>query len=327
MRESGDRPPQEGKVASYLALKDRPKMSVRTGSVNAGHTVIHGGRTYKLRLTPSAFISPDTQLRVAAGANIDPTVLRSEMESLNLSGRLKVDAMASIIEERHIAEDRKDPHLAGLVGTTGSGVGPAIADRVLRRARLARDIEELRPMTTGVSEEVNSALDEGATVHIEGSQGFYLSLYHGTYPFVTGRDTSTAAVLSEVGVGPKRVSEVVLVLKSYMTRVGKGPMPGELDSDEAASRGWLETATVTGRQRRAAPFDSKLAKTAAVVNGATSLALTKVDVVFPECSMASSIDGLSDECLSFVREVEREVRVPVNYVGTGPRTEDMVVFR
>jgi len=313
-------------VAAYLALKDRPELSVRTGSVNAGHTVIHDGKTYKLRLTPSAFVNPTTQLRIAAGANVDLAILRSEMDYLGLAGRLKVDSMASVIEAHHINEDRSDEFLKGVVGTTGSGVGPTIADRVRRRARLAKDFDELKGLTTDVSEEVHSILESGETVHLEGSQGFYLSLYHGTYPFVTGRDTTAAAVLSEVGVGPKMVSDVVLVLKSYMTRVGEGLLPGELDPQETAARGWSEKGTITGRTRRAAPFDFKLARRAARVNGATSIAVTKLDILFPECSSAKTVDGLSPKCLEFVRRVEVEVGVPVRYVSTGPDTSEMVLL-
>jgi len=311
-------------VAAYLALKDRPKLSVRTGSVNAGHTVVHEGKTYKLRLTPCAFVNPSTQLRIAAGANIDLAILKSEMDTLGLAGRLKVDSMTSVIEPRHVNEDRSDEFLRGVIGTTGSGVGPTIADRVRRRARLARDFDELRGLTTDVSEEVHSTLDSGETVHLEGSQGFYLSLYHGTYPFVTGRDTTAAAVLSEVGVGPKMVSDVVLVLKSYMTRVGEGPLPGELGPEEASARGWSEKGTVTGRTRRAAPFDFKLARRAARVNAATSIAVTKLDVLFPECSSAKTVDSLSPKCLEFIRQIETEVGVRVRYASTGPDSSEMV---
>jgi len=294
--------------------------------VNAGHTVIHNGHVYKLRLTPSAFVNPETQLRIAAGANVYMSVLRSELSTLGLADRLKVDAMTSIIEERHVEADRQDSFLSGVVGTTGSGVGPAIADRVLRRAKLAKDVPELKGLTADVSEEVNSSLDEGHTVHIEGSQGLYLSLYHGTYPYVTGRDTSAAAVLSEVGVGPKRVNEVVLVLKSYMTRVGQGPLPGELTPTDAASRGWLETGTVTGRQRRAAPFDFELARRAARMNSATLIAVTKLDVLFPECASVRERRHLSPRCMGFLRAIEDKVGVPVRYAGTGQSTADMVVM-
>ncbi len=314
----------KGKIASYLGIKQRPAISVRTGSVNAGHTVGYEGRIYKLRLIPAAFLSPKTQLRIASGANIDVNVLLSEKEKLGVGGRLKVDSMASIIEEQHIQIDRTDSHLKGMVETTGTGVGPAIADRVLRRARLAKDIPELSGMTCDVSSEVNSALDSGKSVHLEGSQGFGLSLYHGSYPFVTGRDTTTAAVLSEVGVAPSRVTDVILVLKSYVTRVGKGPLPGELNPEEAKKRGWAEEATVTGRPRRAAPFNYEMARRSAIVNGATSIALTKLDVLFPDSEHVRERKGLSGDALGFIGEVEDRVGIPVKYAGTGIDVDDIV---
>lgn len=309
--------PLEGKISAYLALRDRPTISVRTGSINAGHTVVMNGKTYKLRLTPSAFICEDTELMIAPGANISLEVFFKEVEELNLKNRLKVDYNTSIVEEKHIKQDQEDKFLKEVIGTTGSGVGPAIADRVLRKAKLSRDIPELKEFLVDVSEEVNNALDEGEVVHLEGAQGFYLSLYHGTYPYVTGRDTTVAAVLSETGVGPKRVDEVILVLKGYITRVGNGPLPGELTPQEIEKRGWVERGTVTGRIRRAAPFNFELAAKSAKVNSATCIAITKVDRLFPECAHVRRKEDLSERCIEFIRQVEKATGVPVKFMGTG----------
>ncbi|MGC9013445.1 MAG: adenylosuccinate synthetase [Thermoproteota archaeon] len=311
-------------MSAYLALRDRPAISVRTGSINAGHTVVVSGKTYKLRLTPSAFVCESTRLMIAPGANISLEVFFKEIESLGLKNRLRVDYNASIIEEKHIKQDREDSFLKEIIGSTGSGVGPAIADRVLRKAKLAKDIPELKDFLVDVSEEVNNALDEGKVVHLEGSQGFYLSLYHGTYPYVTGRDTTAAAVLSEVGVGPKRVDEVILVLKGYVTRVGNGPLPGELPPEEIEKRGWVERGTVTGRVRRAAPFNFELAAKSARVNSATSIAITKIDRLFPECSHVRQREALSDRCIEFISQVEKATGVPVKLVGTGEDILDIV---
>lgn len=307
-------------------MRDRPEISVRTGSINAGHTVVVSGKTYKLRLTPSAFVCESTRLMIAPGANISLEVFFKEMESLGLKNRLKVDYNASIIEEKHVKQDQEDKFLKEIIGSTGSGVGPAIADRVLRKAKLAKEVPELKDFLVDVSEEVNNALDEGKVVHLEGSQGFYLSLYHGTYPYVTGRDTTAAAVLSEVGVGPKRVDEVILVLKGYVTRVGNGPLPGELSPEEIERRGWVERGTVTGRIRRAAPFNFELAAKSAKVNSATSIAITKIDRLFPECAHVRQREALSDRCIEFLHRVEKATGVPVKFVGTGEDILDVVEF-
>lgn len=311
----------KGKVASYLALKDDLDVNVRTGSVNAGHTVVWRGRTYKLRMVPSGFVNPRTKLYVAAGCNVNPSIFLKEVEFTGVEGRIWVDRHASLIEAKHIERDRAE---GGRIGTTGQGVGPAQEDRVRRVARLAEELRELEPYLEDVALRVNEALDRGEKVLLEGTQGTYLSLFHGTYPYVTSRDTTASAICSEVGVGPKRVDEVIVVFKSYVTRVGKGPLSGELPEEEARRRGWLEVATVTGRVRRAAPFNFRLARRAAVINSATQIALTKLDVLYPEASKARSFEELPVEAKRFVEHVEEEVGIPVTLIGVGPKVEDMV---
>jgi adenylosuccinate synthase len=314
----------EGKVAAFLAIRERPRIAVRVGSVNAGHTVVYEGRVYKLRMLPSAFLVPETKLLIAAGANVDPRVFLEEVKTVGVEGRVFIDGNASIIEQKHIDADRGSDFFREFIGTTGTGVSPALVDRVARKAKLVKDVPELSKYVTDVSEEVNSALDRGETVHLEGTQGFYLSLYHGTYPYVTGRDTTAAAVCSEVGVGPKRVDEVILVLKSFVTRVGKGPLEGELPPEETERRGFIEKGTVTGRLRRAASFNFQMARRAARVNGATQIAVTKIDVLFPECSHARRRESLSEGCIEFLRRIQDETSTPVTIVGTGPEAEDTV---
>jgi len=193
--------------------------------------------------------------------------------------------------------------------------------------RLARDIPDLEELLTDVPLEVNEAIDEGKNVLIEGTQGTYLSLFHGTYPYCTSKDVTASAACSDVGVGPTRVNEVVLVFKAYTTRVGAGPLPNELSWDEAKKRGWAEIATVTGRRRRAAPFNYELAERAVKLNGATQAAVTKVDILFPECKGAKSYDELPEEARSFIQEIEEEIKVPVTLIGTGPGTSEIVDIR
>ncbi|MGQ9478783.1 MAG: adenylosuccinate synthetase [Thermoproteota archaeon] len=314
----------KGKVAGFLALMDKPSISVRSGSVNAGHTVVYRGVTYKLRMVPSAFIGPETRLLIGAGANVDPKVFFQEVDSLKLKGRVFIDRNASIIEDKHIEADRSSSFFSSFIGTTGTGVSPALVDRVSRKARLAGDIEALREYLTDVSEEVNSALDRCETVHLEGTQGFYLSLFYGTYPYVTGRDTTASAICSECGVGPTRVDEVILVLKSFVTRVGNGPLENEMTPKEVEKRGLVERGTVTSRLRRVAPFNFQMARRAVRINGATQIAVTKVDVLFKECLHARKVESLSKDCINFLKRIQDETGVPVTIVGTGPDVEDTV---
>lgn len=318
----------KGKIISYLALKDDLDFCVRTGSVNAAHTIWHEGQKFALHMVPAAFINPKTRLLGAAGSNVHVPQLFKEIELTKVSAeRLGIDQNASIIEEKHSAQDKASAVNKG-IGTTGWGVGPALEERVRRTAKLAKDVPELKPYLTDGVAEVNDGLDAGKKVLLEGTQGFMLSLFlGGGYPYVTGRDTGASAIASEAGVGPTRVDDVLIVYKSFMTRVGAGPMPGEISKEEAQKRGWFEVAAGTGRDRRSAPFDFDLAKKVARINGATMAALTKIDCIFPDCRGKRSFDELPVDAKQFIKEVETKTGVPVKLIGTGPDALDIIDLR
>jgi adenylosuccinate synthase len=313
----------KGKISSYLALKDKLDFCVRTGSVNAAHTVWMDGKKYALHMVPAAFLYEKCRLLIGAGANVQVARFLEEVELTKVKGRIGVDQNASIIEEKHSVQDKNSAHLKG-IGTTGWGVGPALEERVRRTAKLAKDIPELQPYLADATTEINEGIDAGKKVLLEGTQGFMLSLFFGTYPYVTGRDTGAAAICSEAGVGPTRVDDVLIVYKTFMTRVGAGSLPGELTKEEAQKRGWFETAAGTGRDRRSAPFDFELAKKTAKINGATQAALTKLDSLFPMCKGARKFDVIPNEAKQFIKEVEKQTGIPVMLIGTGPEALDII---
>jgi adenylosuccinate synthase len=314
----------KGKIISYLALKDKVAVTARAGvGPNAGHTVSYEGKNYKLRMLPCAFVYEKCRLLIGPGVLVNPTILFDELELTGTRNRVGVDPQCAIIEPKHIEADKKG-YLAGEIKTTGSGTGPCNADRVLRTAKLARDLPELKRFLADVPLETNKAIDEGKNVLIEGTQGTYLSLFHGNYPYCTSKDVTASAACSDVGVGPTKVDDVVVVFKAYVTRVGGGPLPNELPWEEAEKRGWAEVATVTGRRRRAAPFNFELAKRAVMLNGATQAAVTKLDVMFPECKGAKSYSELPEKAKSFITNIEKEIGVPVTLIGTGPGALEIV---
>ncbi|MGD0977616.1 MAG: adenylosuccinate synthetase [Candidatus Bathyarchaeia archaeon] len=313
----------KGKIVSYLALKDGLDFCVRTGSVNAAHTIWFEGKRYALHMVPGGFVTEKCRLLIAAGANVHVAQFLKEVEQTGVKNRIGVDRQASIIEEKHSAQDKASEYLKAL-GTTGWGVGPAIEERVRRTAKLAKDVPELAPYLTDVVLETNRAIDGGKKVLLEGTQGLQLSLFHGSYPYVTSRDTSASAICSEVGVGPTKVDQVVLVFKSFVTRVGTGPLPDEISKEEAIKRGWFETAAGTGRDRRSAPFSFELARRAAMIDGATHLAVTKLDCVFPECQGLRAYERLPLEAKQFIKRIEDETKVPVSLIGTGPDAQDLI---
>jgi len=317
----------KGKIISYLAKKDNPTIVVRGGAgPNAGHTIKDGNTTYKVRMLPSGFLNKNARVMIGPGVVVDPQVFLKEIQEFGVSSRAFMDNHCGIIEQNHLDQDSKG-RLKEKIGSTGSGTGPANAERAMRTLKMAKDIESLSSYIKDVPDEINSALKNKEEVLVEGTQGTHLSLWHGTYPFVTSKDVTAAGICADVGLGPKSVDEVLIVFKAYLTRVGTGPMPGELTAEETEQKGWAEFGTVTGRPRRAAEFDFNLARRAVMLNSATQIAITKLDVRFPECSGVKSMNELSSDAKSFIKNIEEKLEVPVTLIGTGPLVDDVVDLR
>ena len=150
-----------------------------------------------------------------------------------------------------------------------------IADRYETYAR------RLRPYVADTSLLVDQALRDGKFVLFEGAQGTLLDLDHGTYPFVTSSNPVAGEAATGTGIGPNRLDSIIGVAKAYVTRVGEGPLPSEIPAPEQQQVRDLggEFGTVTGRERRCGWLDLVALRYAARLNGLTSLALTKLDVL------------------------------------------------
>ena len=314
----------KGKIISYLAIKDNPKIIVRGGAgPNAGHTIKDGDQVYKVRMLPSGFLNKNAKVMIGPGVVINPDVLNNEIQDFHVAGRAFIDKHCGIIEETHLVRDSKG-ELKEKIGSTGSGTGPANADRAMRVLKLAKDFDSLSPLIVDVPLEINSALDANENILVEGTQGTFLSLWHGTYPFVTSKDVTASGICADVGLGPTKIDEVIVVFKSYVTRVGTGPLDKELSVEAAEKKGWSEFGTVTGRQRRAADFDFDLARRAIMLNGATQISITKLDVLFTDCVGKTSFDELTDDAKTFIENIETELNIPVTIIGTGPDICDVI---
>lgn len=314
----------KGKIISYLAIKDNPTIIVRGGAgPNAGHTIRDGNTTYKIRMLPSGFLNKQAKVMIGPGVVINPEILLNEIRDFGTGGRSFVDRHCGIIEASHLSMDSQGD-LKEKIGSTGSGTGPANADRAMRTLKLAKDMDSLSSLVVDVPWEIDMALDSNQDVLIEGTQGTFLSLWHGTYPFVTSKDVTASGICADVGLGPKNVDEVIIVFKSYVTRVGTGDLRNELTLDEAERRGWSEFGTVTGRQRRAADFDFELASRAVMLNSATQIAITKLDILFPACAKKTSYGELTPEAQAFILHIEQKLNTPVTLIGTGSAINDIV---
>ncbi|MEM3715361.1 MAG: adenylosuccinate synthetase, partial [Nitrososphaeria archaeon] len=183
------------------------------------------------------------------------------------------------------------------------------------------ECDELKPYLTDVAKEVNKAKN----VLVEGTQGFMLSVYYGTYPFCTSKDTTASSIAADVGLGPTKIDDVIMVIKSYTTRVGGGPFPSEISREEAEKLGIQEYGTVTGRPRRTSlELHWEDLKKAVEINGATMIALTKLDIRFPANAGVRKYSQLTSEAKAFVETMEKKLEVPVSLIGTGKDAEDII---
>ncbi len=326
----------KGKIVSYLA--DGFNHIGRAGvGTNAGHTVVHNGKQYGLRMIPSGFTNPDARLYIGKGVLVDPNVLLSEIEKCGIGNRFYVDRLAKIIEQRHIDADRSG-YNKDVVGSTGTGCGPAQLERVSRSrdCKFARDIKELEPYLADVSSLLTRAIENGENVLVEMTQGTMLSLYgfevdgRLTFYNATSKDTTAGSACADVGIGPTTVKDVIVVYKAIPSRVGQGTFPGELPEEgqqKLRKEGKGEFGTVTGRPRRLGTWTEdvyNLSRMTARMNGATQIGITKIDTLYPDNTGIRKYNKLTPEARRFIEKLEDELQRPVTLIGTGPDVHDIV---
>jgi len=149
------------------------------------------------------------------------------------------------------------------------------------RDEYLRFADRIRPMVCDTAQLLHDAMRAGKRVLFEGAQGSMLDVDHGTYPFVTSSSATAGGACTGAGIPPTAIQGVIGVSKAYTTRVGSGPFPTELlgEEGERIRKAGNEYGAVTGRPRRCGWFDVPLLKYTAMINGFTSLVITKLDVL------------------------------------------------
>ncbi|WP_461512007.1 adenylosuccinate synthetase [Rhizobium mongolense] len=324
----------EGKGNICALLAKEYDILVRVGGPNAGHKVQDPLYTYR-QLPSGTGSNQNAEIFIAAGSTISLTQLFKELDAhpwLKEKG-LVIDAQAMIIESDDIRLEEK---LLGGISSTKQGVGVAAARKIMGRdgdldwgpkVRLARDIPELKQYIGDVRDKIEIALSVGKKVMLEGTQGTDLSIHHGTYPYVTSRETSAAGCLSDAGIPYTRLRKVVVVARTYPIRVGgtSGPMGVAVSFEEIARRSGLpverisrtEIGSVSGTKRRMAEFDWEQIRRSTYWNGATDIALTFVDYLGTDNEVAKTFDQLNSTSRTFIEDVERVCGIPVSLVSKG----------
>jgi adenylosuccinate synthase len=197
----------------------------------------------------------------------------------------------------------------------------------------ARAAELIAPFVTDTAYLLNKAIDSGKNVMFEGAQGALLDIDHGTYPFVTSSSSTAGGAVTGTGVGPTRIGTVIGVTKAYVTRVGEGPFPTEIDGHSAdllRARG-QEYGAVTGRPRRCGWLDLPLLRYSNMINATEWLVVTKMDVMdecpeIPVCT-GYKIDGkLTDQVPADVRGYKSIVPVYTTLKGWMAPTEGITEY-
>ena len=189
---------------------------------------------------------------------------------------------------------------------------PQSADDIAQRY-LDEYAPRIAPMIADTVELVHEALAAGQHVLLEGAQATFLDLDHGTYPFVTSSNPVAGGACVGTGIGPLHIDRVVGIAKAYVTRVGAGPFPTELDGELAdllVDRGH-EFGTNTGRRRRPGWFDAVMMRQAVRLNSLSEIALTKLDVLdtLPSLKVcvAYEVDGVRYDHVPYHQSVLHKV--------------------
>lgn len=232
----------------------------------------------------------------------------------------KISSIAHVIMPFHkILDGRQEAKRdAEKIGTTGRGIGPTYTDKISRYGIRVMDLlcenrlekrikkhnwpalipehtlniddivseyaaygKKLAPFVCDSSLFINQAIEAGKHIIMEGAQGTMLDVDHGTYPFVTSSSPISGGACIGAGIGPHKIDQVIGVNKAYITRVGEGPFPTELDDNvgnHLVERG-AEFGTTTGRKRRCGWLDLVIMRYSIRVNGITEICLTKLDVL------------------------------------------------
>jgi adenylosuccinate synthase len=237
---------------------------------------------------------------------------------------LLIDPYAVIITEDDILNESKNG-LKEKIGSTGSGIGSALSNRVnrLTKVKFAKDFDVLSKYISNTKSIVRHFLEEKERIIIEGTQGFGLSLLHSDYyPYTTSRDTSAAAFVSEVGISPFDVDDIIMVIRTYPIRVGgnSGPLPKEIDWDKVtvdskSQNPLIEHTSVTNKVRRVAEFDAEIVKRAIEVNQPTKIVLNHCDYFDKQTPMFNESSVIIDSILS----IEREIGHKITHLGFSPK--------
>lgn len=231
----------KGAVALFLCEKLGIDYAVRTGSINAGHTIVKDGHKIAFQQLPTGAILPSVVPVLGPGTYVHHETMKHEAEIAGCADRLLVDRNCGV----HLDDFQEEASDAGRnlkIGATGKGCAEAVIHKIKDRGvgvpLLYRNHNAEQVNWCDAADLLTSAYKDGKRILLEGTQGTLLDLHTGPYPFTTSRQTTAAAWVAEAGLSPALDYEVALVARTYPIRVAgnSGPMENEITWPELARR-------------------------------------------------------------------------------------------
>ena len=325
----------EGKGRMVDLLASEYDVVVRyQGGNNAGHTVINQYGKFALHLIPSGIFRPEVINLLGNGTVIDPEALLDEMQSLQAAGvsitpeNFKISDRATIVFPYHRAQDAlEEERLKGILEwknlTIQNVYGAEPYDYDTLMAWLEKFGGQLRPYICDAGSVLRLAQLRGKNILFEAQLGALRDIDYGIYPYTSSSTPLAAYAPIGCGAPDLRVDEVLGIVKAYSTCVGEGPFTAEwfgAEADKLREAGG-EYGAATGRPRRVGPLDLVATRYGVKVQGATSIALTKLDILsymeeIPVC-IAYDIDGKKTEAFPFPSQLAKAKPVIETLPGWG----------
>ena len=295
------------------------------GGANPEHGLFIDDHYVKVNQLPLGFIFQECLIGLGPGTAVDPVKFLYEVKRFQLTPeKVRVDHRCPIITAAAIAEEKENSNMQA-IGSTFSGTGIAMAHAALRIAPIAEDIKELQPYLDDVPVLANKLAKKGK-INLEGTQGTFLSRFHGEYPNVTSVDVTAPSVVAGTGLNFREVEDVIVAVKTLPTREGSGSL-GEVDEftpEEMEQLGIIEYSSIidpkTGKhqiRRKAKSIDYGLLNRIIMLNGANKLALTFAEHYDPEVNGVTKWSDLTKKVRDLIDKIEKMTNVEVCLVNTG----------
>lgn len=353
----------KGKFVGYLAQKDNFEVAINNFMTNAGHTYrddVHG--TVMTQHLPTSIVNPDTNLHIGPGAAITPSTLFNEILTFHsiIGGRkLYINPRAMVIKQEHAEQEKQIIRS----GSTFKGCGVAQATKIMRvpGTQLFGEWYKYEDWSNGYTEEeiatildtievedsmmnINTMIDCGCPVLVEGSQGCDLDINYGLeYPHTTSRQCHAGQLVADCGISPRLVTDIIMIMRPYpirisnSTNIGIEVSSGDYDGSEEITWDIIkercgapndvqfgEMTTVTKKMRRVFEMNWDRLRYVTALNRPTQIALNFVQYLDYNALGCKKWSNLPQKVKDFIDKVEYVTGVKVTLIGTGAANDDII---